>query len=285
VIRSGWDGTDVRLFIDWQASAPWLEVAVGRRVLVAGPWSAGASVGGQTLEPDGPWRMSSCEPCRHGTFLEIVQPLVGGGELQRQVVVMAADRVVLLADAVVVPATGGGIDYRARLTLPAAVTVAAPDDQARERLLCDSRPRGVVLPLALREWTSAGGTGSFDGVGPSATPRGTEDPRGSDGATGLELRQSGTGHRLYAPLWIDCDPGRSRGPVTWRQLTVADTRRILGRHEAVGFRVQAGLEQWLVYRALDEPRNRTLLGCNVACEFVLGRIKPRGRVGRSIEIE
>ncbi|NBV44487.1 MAG: hypothetical protein EBR86_02320 [Planctomycetia bacterium] len=279
VIRSGWDGSAVRLFIDWQASAPWLEVAVGRRVLVAGPWSAGVSVGGQKRDPDGPWRMSSCEPCRHGTFLEIVQPLVGGGEVQRQVVVMAADRVVLLADAVIVPASGGGIDYRARIVLPGAITVATPEEETRERLLCDGRPRSVVLPLALGEWTSAGGPGSFDVVAPSSA---TQE---AAGVAGLELRQSGPGDRLYAPLWIDCDPGRSRGPVTWRQLTVADTRRILGRHEAVGFRVQAGLEQWLVYRALDEPRNRTLLGCNVACELILGRIKPRGRVGRSIEIE
>ena len=55
--------------------------------------------------------------------------------------------------------------------------------------------------------------------------------------------------------------------------------------EAVGFRVQAGDEQWLLYRALDVPRNRTLLGCNVACEFLLGRIKHSGAVARTVEIE
>ena len=59
----------------------------------------------------------------------------------------------------------------------------------------------------------------------------------------------------------------------------------LGRHEAVGFRVQVGQEQWLLYRALDTPRNRTVLGCNVACEFLLGRIKASGEVARTLEIE
>jgi hypothetical protein len=107
----------------------------------------------------------------------------------------------------------------------------------------------------------------------------------ADGDSVLRLRHAGSGGRLYAPLWIEGDRRRAAGPVTWRQLTVADTRRILGRHEAVGYRVQAGVEQWLVYRALDKPRNRTLLGCNVSCELLVGRIKPRGRVGRSIEIE
>jgi hypothetical protein len=271
VIRSGWDAADVRVFIDWRAASPWLEVAVGRRCLVGGPWSVQATVGGVPLATDGPWRMSSCEPCRHGTFLEVVQPLVGGGEIQRQIVVMAADRVVLLADALILPAAAGVLAYEGHLSLPDGVTVTAPAE-TRERLLGDGRPRCAVLPLALGEWTAAGGPGSFTAAA---------------GATGggLHLRQVGAGQRIYAPLWIDCDPRRSRGPLTWRQLTVADTRRILDRHEAAGFRVQAGLDQWLVYRALDEPRNRTLLGCNVACEFVLGRIKPRGRVGRSIEIE
>jgi hypothetical protein len=68
-------------------------------------------------------------------------------------------------------------------------------------------------------------------------------------------------------------------------LTVADTRRILPAHQAVGFRVQAGLEQWLVYRALDVPRNRTLLGCNVSCEFLVGRVKKSGEVARTLEIQ
>ena len=87
------------------------------------------------------------------------------------------------------------------------------------------------------------------------------------------------------PLWLDCDPSRFGRPLTWRQLTVADTRQNLPRHQAAGFRVQAGLEQWLLYRALDEPRNRTVLGCNLSCEFLLGRIRPDGSVGRTLEIQ
>jgi hypothetical protein len=62
-------------------------------------------------------------------------------------------------------------------------------------------------------------------------------------------------------------------------------RTILPAHQAAGFRVQAGLEQWLLYRALDVPRNRTLLGCNVSCEFLLGRVKRSGEVARTLEIQ
>ena len=98
------------------------------------------------------------------------------------------------------------------------------------------------------------------------------------------LEQSGH-RRLYAPLWIDCDARRIGRPLTWRQLTVADTRRNLPPQQAAGFRVQSGDEQWLLYRALDAVRNRTLLGCNVSCGFLLGRIRRSGEVARTVEIE
>jgi hypothetical protein len=49
--------------------------------------------------------------------------------------------------------------------------------------------------------------------------------------------------------------------------------------------VQSGLEQWLLYRALDQPRNRTVLGCNLSCEFLVGRVRPDGSVARTLEIQ
>jgi hypothetical protein len=124
----------------------------------------------------------------------------------------------------------------------------------------------MALPLGLPEWRTAG-AGRLEAA-----------------SGGLVLSQQGGG-RLYAPLWLDFDAGRIGGPLTWRQLTVADTRLILPPHQAVGYRVQAGLEQWLVYRSLDTPRNRTLLGCNVSCEFLVGRVKNSGEVARTLEIQ
>jgi hypothetical protein len=125
----------------------------------------------------------------------------------------------------------------------------------------------MALPLALPEWRVGQG--------------GRLEPA----AGGLSLSQETGGSRLYAPLWLDFDPARIGRPLTWRQLTVADTRVNLPPWQAAGFRVQAGLEQWLVYRALDEARNRTLLGCNLSSEFFLGRIKKQGAVKRILEIQ
>ncbi|MFM7412286.1 MAG: hypothetical protein ACKO6E_03645 [Planctomycetota bacterium] len=68
-------------------------------------------------------------------------------------------------------------------------------------------------------------------------------------------------------------------------MTIADTRQAVPPSDASGQRVQAGRDQWLVYRSLAAPRNRTLLGCNVSCEFLLGRVKKSGEVARTLEIQ
>ena len=144
---------------------------------------------------------------------------------------------------------------------------AEPAEETREALVFDTRMRLVALPLGLPEWR-VGRAGSLE-----------------HSPDGLTLVQESAGRRLYAPLWLDCDADRIGKPLTWRQLTVADTRVNLPSWQAAGFRVQAGQEQWLLYRSLDAPRNRTLLGCNVSCEFLVGRIRPCGSVKRVLEIQ
>jgi len=284
IIRSGWDAGAVRVLLEYRASVPHLEIAVGDRLLVAGPWQWRVSQGGRPLDAEGPWTLSCWESDRKATYLEIVAPLAGGLQIDRQIVLLPADRVVLLADAITSrPESGGDAagtllsnghgaaaagDLRMEAVVPLAASLESePADETREILVYDTKPRLQVFPLALPEWRTAG-RGSF-----TSTP------------DGLTLEQTVAGGRGYAPLWLDLDPRRQGRPLTWRQLTVADTRQNLPPHQAAGFRVQTGLEQWLVYRTLDCPRNRTLLGCNLSCGFLLGRIGKAGVVSRTIEIQ
>jgi hypothetical protein len=269
ILRSGWERGAVRVLVEYREATPRLEIAVDDRLLVAGPWQWSAAADGRPLDAEGGWKASCWESDRKATFLEITAPLTGSLQIERQVVVLPGQRLVLLADAIV-PRTGAAAvtqEFRYRGTLPLAAGLDCdPEPETREILVSDTEARCMVLPLALPEWRAAGRGGL------TAT------------ADGVALEQQG-GLRLYAPLWIDCDAARIGRPRTWRQLTVADTRRILPPHQAVGFRVQAGREQWLVYRALDVPRNRTLLGCNVSCEFLVGRVKRSGEVARTLEIQ
>lgn len=269
VLRSGWERGAVRVLVEYREAAPWIEIAVDDRMLCAGAWQWSVAVDGRPLDAEGGWTVSCWEADRKATFLEIAAPLTGGLQIERQVVVLPRQRIVLLADAVT-PRPGGAataqdILYRGTLPLAAGLD-CGPEPETREVLLSDTETRCMVLPLALPEWRAAG-RGGLAAAG-----------------DGITLEQRG-GLRLYAPLWIDCDAARIGRPRTWRQLTVADTRRILPPHQAAGFRVQAGREQWLVYRALDVPRNRTLLGCNVSCEFLVGRVKRSGEVARTLEIQ
>ena len=265
IMRTGWDRRSVRVMLDYRHPVPRLEIAVGDRLLVDGPWQCEVWADGRAVEPEAGWSVSCWESDRKATFLEITAPLGGGRQIERQVVVLPRDRVVLLADAVTSSAAPATLRYRGSLALAASLdSQSAPE--TRDVVVSDTRPRMLALPLALPEWTSGGG-GEF---------------RAESGTLVLEQQAS---HRLYAPLWFDCDPRRIGRPLTWRQLTVADSRVILPRHQAAGFRIQEGLDQWLVYRALDAARNRTLLGCNVSCEFLVGRVRKSGEVSRTLEIQ
>lgn len=268
VLRSGWGPGSLRVAVEYRDPTPRLEIAVGDRLLVDGPWQWSVTSGGELLEAEGPWTFSGLESDRKSTFFEIAAPLTGGLRLERTVVVLPTERIVVVADAITRTAEAR-VARELRLTSRLALAPgleAEQGEETREVFLYDTGMRAMVLPLGLGEWKAAG-NGRF-----------------TAGADGLALEQHGGG-RLHAPLWIDCDPRRVGGAVTWRQLTVADTRQNLPRSMAAGYRVQVGHDHWLLYRALDEPRNRTLLGCNVSCEFLLGRVGRSGAVKRMVEIQ
>lgn len=276
ILRTGWGRGSLRILLEYRESVPRLEIAVDDRLLVDGPWQWTATAAGRPLEAEGAWSVSCWETDRKASFLEIVAPLAGGLQIERQIVVLRRDAIVLLADTITHRSDGIGtgspasrpsgleLGYRGGVPLvPSLDTECA--DETREVVVFDTRPRFMALPLALPEWRTAGRGGLR--VAPE----------------GLVLEQQGQ-HRLHAPLWLDFESSRVGGPLTWRQLTVADTRQNLPAHQAAGYRIQAGDEQWLVYRALDVARNRTLLGCNVSAEFLVGRIKRSGEVARTLEI-
>ena len=124
------------------------------------------------------------------------------------------------------------------------------------------------MPLALPEWRTPAARGSLEQ---------TDD--------GLVLSQSAEAARLFAPLFIDLDARRGQRRLTWRQLTVGERLEIQPAEVAVGYRVQIGGEQWLVYRSLAPTANRTVLGQNFSSEFVTARFPADGEADKLLEIE
>lgn len=275
IIRSGWGRQAIRVLVQYRDTLPHLEIAVGDRLLVDGAWGWSAAADGRGIEAEGPWKLSCFESDKKATFLEIVAPLPDGLQIDRQIVLLPHDRILVLADAITKRAADSSVSLpfpQEGLQLTSEVPLTAGLEgkmakETREVFVRDTKPRIMALPLGLPEWRSAGSGGLEATV------------------AGLRLEQRSAGCRVYAPLWLDLDPDRHGKPLTWRQLTVADTRQNLPPHQAIGFRVQSGLEQWLVYRSLDEPRNRTVLGCNLSCDFLIGPIGKTGVVDRAIEID
>jgi hypothetical protein len=255
-----------RVHLDYSGEDTRLEVFAGRARVLAGASQVMIEVDGEPQSPAGPWQ-NTCEYTDDDVhYVEIEQPWSNRVILQRQVAVLRDDRCVLIADTVITDSAArqGGpgateadrlrpIRYAARFPLDANVEVE-PEAETRELYLGDKKRRALVIPLAASEWR----------VGPSRAKLETSDDRH------LVYQVSGAG-RLYAPLWLDAQTRRFRRKRTWRQLTVGDELRIVGNDEAVGFRIQLGSEQWALYRSLDSPRCRTVMGQHLLADFVCSR--------------
>lgn len=186
--------------------------------------------------------------------------LTGSLRLQRHLVLARQHRFLMLADSIL-GEQSAKLEYRSVLPMAGGVSFQ-PADETHEGFLVGKHRRALVLPLDLPEWR--------------CDPR---TDRLSVSERGLELELSATGRCLFAPLWFDLDARRMGKPFTWRPLTVAENLQTLPRDVAVGYRVMVGKAQWLIYRSLAEPGNRTLLGHNLVSQLLVatfadGEVEP-----------
>jgi hypothetical protein len=199
-------------------------------------------------------------------YLELEIELDNQVCLQRQILLAREDNFVFIADAIIsqVP---GKLKYDARYFVgPGLETMN--EVETNEIYLKDSSIRAMVLPLSAPEWRVEKNSRIF----------------GND-STSWTIRQESNDQYLYAPLFIDLSPKRSKKPRTWRTLTVAERLEVLRGDAAKCYRVQIGKEQWLFYRSLAPKASRTFLGQNMNCEFFAGRFDKEGETEELLSIE
>lgn len=269
VLAADWAPKSPRAVVTYEDDLSRLELAVGGRAVLTGDWVTEATVDGQPLTPDGEWDESCWFSDDDCDYLELSLPLSGEARLDRQIVVTRSDKAVYLADLVV---TGQSEDRKITVTtrVPLAPGVHwMGERETREgRLVFDERELAGVVPPSLPEWRN--------------------DPRvgellEEDGA--LVLRQEWTGRNVCCPLFIDGSPNRFNKQRTWRQLTIAAALERVSPDVAVAYRVQCGKDQWVAYRSLDPPGNRTFMGHNLSSECLFGRFLSTGEVDEYFEIE
>jgi len=266
-MRTEWKRKAPVLAIDYSSPDLRLECWVGSQRLLAGTWSWETTLDGKRLEPIGSWDESCWFSDDDVDYLELSMELTGGARLERQILLARDEMFLLLAD-YVIDTAGGELCHHYRLPLGSDAEFE-PEHKTREGFLTAGKMVARVLPLALPEWRSD------PRIGQLTTYNGR-----------LQLEQQCQGKNLACPLLIDLKKSRAKKACTWRQLTIAQSLEIQSPDVAVGYRAQCGKAQWLVYRSLAEPANRTLLGQNLSNECLVARfLAPEGEIDELLEIE
>ncbi len=267
VLRPDWQRSSPRLTVAYGGRQMLMELSVGPKCLWSGGWDVEVRLNGRPLTMLGNWEQVCWESDDDVDYLELSVRLADEVTVERHILLARKERLLFLADAAL-GIQPGTFEYRGTLPLDGFSTFQGEAETREGTLLLGQDARARVLPLALNEWRSARSHGNLQAT-----------------AEGLELLQTAEGECLFAPLFFDLDAARLRKEATWRQLTVGQTREIVAPEVAVGYRVQAGKSQWLVYRSLSPPDIRTVLGKNLMHEFLVGKFLPNGKVETLLEIE
>ncbi len=268
IMAEGWSKPTARLALAYAVDDPvTIELSVAGEPLLTGSWQFSTTCNGKPAEPDGEWEQLCWESGKAFDFLELGLSLTEGLRLERQILFGRHDHMLYLADIVF----HSNHEERAiQHTVSLALANDArwtPSEETRDGVIVGRERRAAVMPMGLKEWRA--------------------DPRGgslTENSGRLVLSQSTAGRALCCPLFLDFDTERSALERTWRQLTIGEWLEVVPADQAVGYRAQAGDDQWLIYRSLGTPGNRTLLGHNVAGEFCAGQFVD-GKFKEWIEIE
>lgn len=266
-MRTDWERTAPLLAVDYSSPDLRLECWSGTQRLMAGAWTWETTLDDVRLEPAGSWDETCWFSDDDVDYLELSMDLSNGAQLERQILLTRDEMFLLLSD-YIMNTTGGKLAHKYRLPLDASIDFES-EKETREGVLVASKTVARVLPLALPEWRV--------------------DPRvGQLTATNgrLQLEHEREGKHLACPVLIDLNKSRAKKPCTWRQLTIAQSLEVQPHDVAVGYRAQCGKDQWLIYRSLEAPANRTVLGQNLSSECLVARfLAPEGEVDELLEIE
>lgn len=272
VMRCNWKPKSAHVAIAFGNRQLQLELALGKHVLFKGPWEAELTVDDNRLALADDYSEVCWFSDEDVDYLELEAPLDEGWKLQRHVLLAKRDEFLWLGDAVV-PASPNDPPRAAAITYGGTLQLSdqfqwVPAEETLEGQLVNDKIEVLAIPLALPEWQAARPAGALL----------CQDQQ-------FRLEQQGAGSGLFATLFFDLNRKRARKGITWRQLTVAENLAIQPAEVAVGYRVHSGSHQWLFYRSLAPPKQRTVFGQHLSSEMLAARFKTDGTVDTLIEIE
>jgi hypothetical protein len=261
-----------------------LEVAMQGEPILFGLWNVDARLRSKILQPVESWT----ETCVHNEngceYLEIDLLLSNDYRLQRFFLLDNKDRILILGDTLLwdgdgtkrrLPERNDHLTYESTLFYSPKLRPKTYTDST-EIAFQLNKPKSPLLfrvfPLSLPEWKKTEKTGMVGG---------TLEIEHST----LVLRQQTSGISMFAPLFFDLDADRLGKQYTWRHLTVGENLEKVPDDKAVGYRMQIGKEQFLLYHSMTPSANRTVLGHNLIDDLCFARFAPDTGVEPLVEVQ
>ena len=258
ILRSGLDADADVVTLEWHSSNAQLKLTAAGVPVLVGHWNWSVWIDDEIVPEPSTWKCSCWFLDPETVFVELEGEGSAPVKRVRQLLLAPHDRFAMMTDSV----TSSDPDRKVQLmtTVPLAEgTICTPDPVTRE-LNLSVGPRSIrTFPMWLEDDRVQHAIGRYCE---------------NDGR--LELVGTGKGG-VTLPLALDWHPKRTTAPADWSRLTVTETRRVAGAHEASGFRVRIGDHQVMLYRSLLRGKDsRAVLGLHSWDESVYMRVPSRG---------
>lgn len=268
VLRSGAEADADVVSLEWHSADAQIMLAAAGVPILAGAWTCTVRLDDEVIPAPTAWKCSCWFLDPETVFVELEGEGSGPVRQVRQLLLAPRDRFAILTDSVTSESADG------KVTLVTSVPLAegaccTPVAVTRELSLSNG-PRTVrTFPVWMEDDRIRHALGSY---------------REQDGR--MEMSAVGKGG-VTMPLALDWDPRRTDAPAEWSRLTVTESRRIVGDHEATGHRVRIGDHQVLIYRSLIAGKNsRAVLGLHTWDESVYSRVPSKpGPLQPFVEVE
>lgn len=236
--------------------------------ILSGDWTVELRRDGSIVEQTGDWGELCWFSDEDADYLEIEAAFGDSARIQRQIVLFREDKLLLLADTLLCEESG---NWTVTSSLPMGADYAPKANKKTTEIHAGSgKHQSLILPLFLPEWR-----------------RQLQDNRLEVHDDRLVAIANTSGaSRCYMPMLVSLCGSHASQAFTWRNLTVGEELRIVGRDEAAAFRVQIGTEQWLLYRTLAPATRRTALGMHTLSDFFAGRFdREDGETDTLVEVQ
>ena len=255
-LQTGWDRKATKLGVDFSEGC---RIDLFRKVpLLVGEAMPQVFLDGNPLSIESEPEVCCWHSDEDADLLELEIEFSEGVVLQRQFVLAREDEFLFVGDAVCHHEPDSMLGLRVELNAADGIQMTE-EAETNEVYLVNEKILGLVVPVSLGEWKADKSLGTI-----------------KCHRNRVVIDRQAKGQNLYSGLFLDLKPKRAVKPRTWRQLTVGENLTKCSDDQAVAYRVQVGKSQWVIYRSLASPANRTFFGENHLDEFFVGRFDREG---------